>query len=162
MTTWYNGCRLLSSLPMSFHIISSSENSKMDCSSVKSFWCSINPERQRKPAHLCVPQFPPKALFSLTSTGDCQEPSHMLTIFKSDGGLKTSPSVLLEPRMRDQMVHDLTKPPVIVCLLFSYKHIALGKIQGFVSRTQTLFMCNNNCTYCGHTHCSHEALLLLQ
>lgn len=58
--------------------------------------------------------------------------------FKSAGVLKTSPSVLLEPRMKDQMVHDLTKPPAIFCLLFSYKHIALGKIQGLVSRTQTL------------------------
>lgn len=64
--------------------------------------------------------------------------------------------------MRDQMVHDLTKPPVIFSLLYSYKHIALGKIQGFISRTQALFMWNNNCTYSGHTHCSQEALLLLQ
>ena len=86
----------------------------------------------------------------------------MLTIFKSDGGMKTSRSVLPEPRIRDQMAHDLSKPPVIFCLLFSYKHVALGKIQGFVSRTQTLFMCNNNCTYPGHTRCSHEAHLLLQ
>lgn len=29
--------------------------------------------------------------------------------------------------MSDQMVHDLIKPPVIFCLLFSYEHIELGK-----------------------------------
>lgn len=34
------------------------------------------------------PQFPPKALLSLASPRDCQEPSHMLTISRSDGGLR--------------------------------------------------------------------------
>lgn len=29
--------------------------------------------------------------------------------------------------MRDQMVCDLVEPPVMFCLLFSYKRIALGK-----------------------------------
>lgn len=73
------------------------------------------------------------ALLCSNSAGT-DEGSAMCWTSSGADGLKRSPSVLLEPRTGQQMVHDLTQPPVSFCLLSSQKSIALGKIQELDSK----------------------------